>query len=76
MYYHKGFISVGNESKRATAEESGHVSCELHEKCKKVNKLNANKTQKLNWLISNKRKDVKTERKFDFNSQNRCNDLN
>jgi len=41
-----------------SSEESGRVSCELREKCKKVDKLNANKTQKLNWLISNKRKDA------------------
>jgi len=45
----------------ATAEESGRVLCELREECKKVDKLNANKTQKLNWLISNKRKDAKTK---------------
>jgi len=30
----------------STAEESGRVLCELREKCKKVDKLNANKTQK------------------------------
>jgi len=37
-------------------------------KSAKVDKLNANKTQKLNWLISNKRKDARPQ-------SNRCNDL-
>jgi len=59
-----------------TSEESGRVLCELREKCKKVDKLNANKTQKLNWLFSNKRKDAKTQRNVGFKSQNRCNDFN
>jgi len=58
------------------SEESGRVLCELREKCKEVDKLNANKTQKLNWLISYKRKDSKTLSNLCFNSQNRCNDLN
>jgi len=53
----------------ATAEESGRVLCELREKCKKVDKLNANKTQKLNWLISNKRRDAKTQRNLGFNTK-------
>jgi len=49
--------------------------CELREKWMKVDKLNANKTHKLNCLISNKRKDAKTLSNLCFNSQNRCNDL-
>jgi len=52
-----------------TAEESGRVLCELREKCKKVYKLNANKTQKLNWLISNKQKDAKTQKNLGFNTK-------
>jgi len=43
--------------------------CELREKCKKVDKLNAKKTQKLNWLILNKRKDAKTQRNLGFNTK-------
>jgi len=60
----------------ATVEESGRVSCEVRGNCKKVDKLNANKTQNLNWLISNERKDAKTQSNLGFNSQNQCNDLN
>jgi len=43
---------------------------------RKVDNLIANKTQKLNWLISNKRKEAKTQRNLGFNSQNRYNVLN
>jgi len=44
-------------------KEDGCVSCELPEKCKKVDELNANKTQKLIWWIPNNQKDAKHKEK-------------